>query len=120
MDYFGKWTKFQIQGKKAVMHIESEKKKPTGFNIFDKNNVTKESGIIAKVEKLFALHQNKQVKVIAFEGWANEYEGKIKASELSFINLVVDEVADPEPVKEEPVIQRETAEPINEEDDLPF
>ena len=113
MDYFGKWTKFQIQGKKAVMQIQDDNGKVIGFNVFDQNK-----GVIGKVEKLFALHLNKDVKVIAFESKAGEYQGKIKASELTFINLVVDEVADPEPVKEEPAIERESYD--SNSSDVPF
>ena len=118
MDYFGKWTAFQIQGKIAVMQIISEKGKTTGFKIFDSNSITKATGVIAKVESLFKKHEGKEVKVIAIESYADEYNGKLKASELVFINLVVDEVADPEPVKEEPAIERESYD--SDSSDVPF
>ena len=96
-DYFGKWTDFQNIGNIAVMHIENDRGYLIGLKIFDNNKRTKESGIINKMEELFEKNKGKQVKVIGYEGSAGEYNGKLKPSELVFVNLVVDE-SEPEKV----------------------
>ena len=120
-DYFGKWVAFQRQGKIAVIHI-LEKNKPTGFKVFDNNNTTNEKNIIDKFEKLFKLHEGKEIKVIASDSKADEYQGKLKASELICFNLVIDESAHDIPEPEQPDIQVENHHTTvdDELDILPF
>lgn len=91
--------------------------KPYVFKAFGEKRV-------AEAEYLEEHYKGCLVKVV-YEPLPDEKKLSQKGSEYwseggKMIHTMQTAGADPEPVKEEPVIQRETSEPINEEGDLPF
>jgi hypothetical protein len=116
----GRWTDFiRIHPKVGIVVIVKTyqgKDKVYALKMFNtKSNPDK----LDQIEKSFNTYKNCEVKANYGLGEMSDYKGRINCSEAICWNIEP-AGADPEPVKEDPTIERESSEPINEEDDLPF
>ena len=112
----GKWIAFGRQGEKVgVITLESEfkgKKKKYALKVLGADRVD-------EMEHAFKEHEGHETKATFGLSECREWNGRLFASEPICWNLE-SAGAEPEPVKEEPTIEREASEPTDEEDSLPF
>lgn len=116
----GRWRNFiRIHPKVGIIVVSKEyqgKEKVYALKMFStKANPDK----LDQIEKSFKTYKGCEAKASYGLGEMSEYKDRVNCSEAICWNIEP-AGADPEPVKEEPTIQRETSEPINEEDSLPF
>lgn len=116
----GRWRNFiRIHPKVGIIVVSKEyqgKEKVYALKMFStKANPDK----LDQIEKSFKTYKGCEAKASYGLGEMSEYKDRVNCSEAICWNIEP-AGADPEPVKEEPTIQRETSEPINEEGNLPF
>lgn len=116
----GRWRNFiRIHPKVGIIVVSKEyqgKEKVYALKMFStKANPDK----LDQIEKSFKTYKGCEAKASYGLGEMSEYKDRVNCSEAICWNIEP-AGADPEPVKEEPTIQRETSEPTDEEDDLPF